>query len=139
MYNYGFQQVSTENVSTSTTSAQSAALGSAEDATFWVRLCANTDVHYAVGSNPTATTSSTFLPEDTIEIIKCSYSDKIGVRTTAGTGLLSVTQLSSQCLGNPGLMGMFMLSELGEKDQVVMRSRIQNVYRRKKKLEVKVK
>ena len=37
---------------------------------FSVRLCADTDTYYAIGSNPTATTSSTFLPADTVEIIK---------------------------------------------------------------------
>ena len=73
MYNYGFQQTSTANVATSGTSAQSAALGIAESGVFWVRLCADTDTYYAVGSNPTATTSSTFLPANVIEIIKVGH------------------------------------------------------------------
>jgi hypothetical protein len=36
-------------------------------------------------------------------------------------------------------MGMFMLSKLGEKDQVVMQNRIPREYQKEKKLEVKVK
>jgi len=36
-------------------------------------------------------------------------------------------------------MGMFMLSKLGEKDQVVMQKHIANAYQKEKKLEVKVK
>ena len=95
MYNYGFQQTSTANVATSTSSAQSAALGTAESGVFWVRLCADTDTYYAVGSNPTATTSSTFLPADTIEIIKVDVGDKVAGIIDTGTGILGVTVLTS--------------------------------------------
>jgi len=95
MYNYGFQQTSTANVATSGTSAQSAALGIAESGVFWVRLCADTDTYYAVGSNPTATTSSTFLPADTIEIIKVDVGDKVAGIIGTGTGILGVTVLTS--------------------------------------------
>ena len=95
MYNYGFQQTSTANVATSGTSAQSAALGIAESGVFWVRLCADTDTYYAVGSNPTATTSSTFLPADTIEIIKVDVGDKVPGIIATGTGILGVTVLTS--------------------------------------------
>jgi len=95
MYNYGFQQTSTANVATSGTSAQSAALGIAESGVFWVRLCADTDTYYAVGSNPTATTSSTFLPANTIEIIKVDVGDKVAGIIGTGTGILGVTVLTS--------------------------------------------
>ena len=95
MYNYGFQQTSTANVATSGTSAQSAALGIAESGVFWVRLCADTDTYYAIGSNPTATTSSTFLPADTIEIIKVDVGDKVAGIIGTGTGILGVTVLTS--------------------------------------------
>ena len=95
MYNYGFQQTSTANVATSGTSAQSAALGIAESGVFWVRLCADTDTYYAVGSNPTATTSSTFLPANVIEIIKVDVGDKVAGIIATGTGILGVTVLTS--------------------------------------------
>jgi hypothetical protein len=95
MYNYGFQQTSTANVATSDTSAQSAALGTAQSGVFWVRLCADTDTYYAVGSNPTATTSSTFLPADTIEIIKVPVGDKVAGIIGTGTGIFGVTVLTS--------------------------------------------
>jgi len=95
MYNYGFQQTSTANVATSNTSAQSAALGTASSGVFYVRLCADTDTYYAVGSNPTATTSSTFLPADTIEIIKVDVGDKVAGILATGTGILGVTVLTS--------------------------------------------
>mgnify|MGYP003154385708 FL=1 len=95
MYNYGFQQTSTANVATSTTSAQSAALGTAQSGVFWVRLCADTDTYYAIGSSPTATTSSTFLPADTIEIIKVDVGDKVAGIIGTGTGILGVTVLTS--------------------------------------------
>jgi hypothetical protein len=95
MYNYGFQQTSTANVATSGTSAQSAALGIAESGVFWVRLCADTDTYYAVGSNPTATTSSTFLPANVIEIIKVDVGDKVAGILATGTGILGVTVLTS--------------------------------------------
>ena len=139
MYNYGFEQTSTANVATSDTSAQSAALGLASSGVFYVRLCADTDTYYAVGSNPTATTSSTFLPANTIEIIKVPVGDKVAGILATGTGILGVTVLTSQWLIDLELMGMFILSKLEKKDQVVMRSRILNAYRREKKLEVKVK
>ena len=95
MYNYGFEQTSTENVATSTTSAASAALGLASSGVFYVRLCADTDTYYAIGSGPTATTSSTFLPADTIEIIKVPVGNKVAGILSTGTGILGVTVLTA--------------------------------------------
>lgn len=65
-------------------STQSAAVGIN---TFIIRVVASTDCHVAIGSNPTATTSSTFMPAYSVEYFKIAPAQKIAAikNTTAGT------------------------------------------------------
>lgn len=67
-------------VTFSGTSAQSAAM--ATDTTY-VRLEADAACHYAVGSNPTATTNNTRLPADVVEHIGIPAGYKIAVIAAA--------------------------------------------------------
>jgi hypothetical protein len=57
-----------------------------------IRVVATTDCHVAIGSNPTATTSSTFLPIFTIEYFKVAAGDKIAAIKNASAGKLYVTE-----------------------------------------------
>lgn len=65
------------------TSAQSSAVGAN---TRVVRLCATQDCFIAIAANPTATTSSTYLPGGAVEYVRVQPGDKIAViqRNTAG-------------------------------------------------------
>ena len=65
-------------------STQSTAMGIN---TFIVRVVGSTDCHIAIGSNPTATTSRTFLPAYSVEYFKIAPDQKIAAikNTTAGT------------------------------------------------------
>lgn len=72
--------VAEQTVTFSGTSAQSAA--TATDTTY-VRICSDVVCHYAVGSNPTATTDSTRLPADAVEHIGIPAGYKIAVIAAA--------------------------------------------------------
>lgn len=73
-------------VSLTTTSAQSAALGSTV-----VRLVSDVSTYYAL--NATADTGSTFLPAGVIEVIRITEGDRVNARAASGTGVLSITEL----------------------------------------------
>lgn len=80
----------TERVATSTASAASAAV----TASSIVRVISSTDVFLAVGTNPTATTSSMLLPANTPEYIKLNTGDRIAAILSTGSGYLYVTAVS---------------------------------------------
>jgi hypothetical protein len=84
----GMQVKSTEKVTSSGTSAQSAAFA---DNIYYVRVVADAACHIEFGSNPTATTSKVYVPADDIEYFKVSPGEKVAV---IGTVNLYVSQLT---------------------------------------------
>ena len=70
----GMQVKSTEKVTSSGTSAQSAAFA---DNIYYVRVVADAACHIEFGSNPTATTSKVYVPADDIEYFKVSPGEKV--------------------------------------------------------------
>jgi hypothetical protein len=71
------------------TSAQSSAIGANIQ---YVRLVADAACHYNIGVNPTATTSTVYLPANEIEIIKISEGEKVA--GICASGNLYVTSLT---------------------------------------------
>ena len=57
-----------------------------------VRLVCTTDCHIAIGADPTATTSSTFLPAYSVEYFKLVGGDKIAAIKATSAGALFVTE-----------------------------------------------
>jgi hypothetical protein len=86
-----FAVVSTEKVSYTGTAGQSAAIASG---IHHVRLVATSDCHYLIGANPTATSSDTYLPADTIEKIRVNQGEKISVVQNSAGGDAFITSLS---------------------------------------------
>ena len=84
----GMQVKSTEKVTSSGTSAQSAAFA---DNIYYVRVVADAACHIEFGTNPTATTSKVYVPADDIEYFKVSPGEKVAV---IGTVDLYVSQLT---------------------------------------------
>ena len=84
----GMQVKSTEKVTSSGTSAQSAAFA---DNIYYVRVVADAACHIEFGTNPTATTSKVYVPADDIEYFKVSPGEKVAV---IGSVNLYVSQLT---------------------------------------------
>jgi hypothetical protein len=84
----GMQVKSTEKVTSSGTSAQSAAFA---DNIYYVRVVADAACHIEFGTSPTATTSKVYVPADDIEYFKVSPGEKVAV---IGTVDLYVSQLT---------------------------------------------
>lgn len=59
-----------------------------------IRVVSTTDCHIQIGTNPTATTSSTFLPAGVVEYIGIKGGDKVAaIKRSGGTaGQLFVTE-----------------------------------------------
>ena len=59
-----------------------------------VRVVATTDCHIQIGTNPTATTSSAFLPAGVVEYIGIKGGDKVAAIKRSGStaGVLNVTE-----------------------------------------------
>lgn len=87
--NYGLRPVTTSKVAMSGTSAQSSAIGANIQ---YVRLVADANCHYNIGVNPTATTSTVYLPANEIETIKISEGEKVA--GICASGNLYVTSLT---------------------------------------------
>jgi hypothetical protein len=82
----------TQTVAIGSGSVQSTAVASE---TKVLRLVATTECHLAIGSNPTASqTTSFYMPANTIEYVRCGGSDKVAVIQKSGgsTGSLFVTE-----------------------------------------------
>lgn len=79
---------STEKVTSSGTSAQSSTIS---DNIFYVRVAADAACHIEIGVNPTATTSSIYLPADDYEYFKISPGEKVAV---IGNVNIYITQLT---------------------------------------------
>jgi hypothetical protein len=97
-----YRQGTSQNVSYAAAggaSAQSAAFGSQ---TYWIRvaavgvLSATLDgVRIKVGDNPTASATTTLLPLNWVETIRCTPGQKIAVLgNNTGTGTVNITELS---------------------------------------------
>jgi hypothetical protein len=86
--NYGLRPKSTSVITMSGTSAQSSAIGANIQ---YVRLVADANCHYEIGVNPTATTSTVYLPVGEIETIKISEGEKVAA--ICASGKLYVTSL----------------------------------------------
>lgn len=80
---------SSVNVSFNATSAQSAALSSTETQ---ARIVATQPCYIAVGTNPTATTASTYLPAGISEYIAVNPGDKIAALQVTAAGVLNITE-----------------------------------------------
>jgi hypothetical protein len=70
-------------------SAQSVAMGFA---TRLARMVATVDCHIAIGADPTATTTSTFLPAGVPEYFEIREGQKVAVIQSTGPGNLFVTE-----------------------------------------------
>ncbi len=81
---------SAQNVTTSGTSARSTAL---DGDTRVVRLVATTATWLAFGSNPTATTSGTYLPAESVEYFTVAGSSKIAALQVASAGSLNISEM----------------------------------------------
>jgi|694.fasta_scaffold57624_7 hypothetical protein len=57
-----------------------------------VRVVATTDCFISTGANPTATTSSAYLPAGTVEYIRVNPQDKISAVRRSADGTLYVTE-----------------------------------------------
>ena len=80
-----------QSVTIGTSSAQSAAFAAT---TKVVRLSSNNNCFLAFGSNPTATTSSTYLAANTDEVFKIDGGMKIAAIVATGTANLYIDELS---------------------------------------------
>ena len=91
-FNYGLGPTTVQMIALSGgTSTQSAAFGSQSE---YVRICSNAAVHILFGSNPTATTSSIFIPANEPEIFKVSPGEKVAIIGTSGDDI-SVVEMSA--------------------------------------------
>ena len=87
-FNYGLRPTTVQMMSSSGSSSQSSAVGAD---TYYVRICADADCHILFGSNPTATSSSIFIPADQPEIFKVNPGEKVAA---IGSANVSVSELS---------------------------------------------
>jgi hypothetical protein len=97
-----YRQRATQNVSYAVAGGSSAQSNAFTSQTYYIRICAagvvgaSVDgVRVVVGDNPTATSTSTLLPVQWVEYVKCSPGQKIAVLgNAASTGTLNVTELT---------------------------------------------
>ena len=87
-FNYGLRPTTVQMMSSSGTSSQSSAFAAY---TYYVRICADADCHILFGSNPTATSSSIFIPADQPEIFKVNPGEKVAA---IGSANVSVSELA---------------------------------------------
>ena len=76
----------TVSVSTSSATSSSALTGARV-----ARIVSDVDVHYAVGS--TATTTSTYLPANTVEFIHVYTGDTISIIGNSSSGIAYITEM----------------------------------------------
>lgn len=91
--------VDASTISTSTTSAQSAALGTSDgfyDNSEIVRVAVNADTWIDIGANPTAVAQSAgaiFLPSGSVEYFDVPKGQKIAAILASGTGFMNVARM----------------------------------------------
>lgn len=59
-----------------------------------VRLCADVDCRYAVGSSPTASSTSPRLPSNVVEYIALQPGETVAAIQTGSAGTLDITEMS---------------------------------------------
>lgn len=80
--------VTTQKLASSGTSSQSSAFGSNIE---YIRLVSDAAVHVEFGKNPTATTSTIYIPAGDVEYFKVSEGEKIAA---IGSANVYITELS---------------------------------------------
>ena len=85
---YKLGAINNINVGSASSAAQSAAFGTE---TWLIRIASPTGCFIAIDTNPTATTTSAYLPANVIETLIVSPGQKLSVFSTA-TQLVSVTE-----------------------------------------------
>lgn len=78
-----------QRVAIGASSVQSSAMG---ETTGLVRLTGSSDCYVSFGSNPTATTSSLYLPAGAIEYFGINPGDKIAVLQASTAGYLNIVE-----------------------------------------------
>lgn len=64
--------------------------------TIYVRLSSGpTALYYATGANPTATTSSSYLPLNWVDYIQISPGEKLAILGTAASNFVTISELTS--------------------------------------------
>ena len=89
--NNSMRIVTEQKVSTSTSSAASAAFGSNIE---YIRVISDTACWVTFGTSPTATNSKTYLPAGEVEYFKVSEGEKIAAILASGTGAIYIAELS---------------------------------------------
>jgi anaerobic selenocysteine-containing dehydrogenase len=81
-----------QNITTSGMSQQSAAVGAS---TTIIRVAVNADTFIAIGSNPTASSSTLFMPAGDVEFFAVNEgTDKVAVIQSTASGICSITELA---------------------------------------------
>ena len=82
-----------QNVSVGASSVQSTVIGTAgQTPNRLIRLCATTNCRIAIGTNPTATATSTLLPANVVEYAELSPGERFAVIQDSAAGTLSITE-----------------------------------------------
>ena len=81
--------VRTLKLASSGTSSQTAAFGSNIE---YVRVITDADIHVELGVNPTATTSTIYIPADDVEYFKVSEGEKLAAIGTANVYVTELTE-----------------------------------------------
>jgi hypothetical protein len=97
-----YRQITAQNVAIAASGGASAQSTAFSSQTYWIRVCVigvvdttNNGARIKVGDNPTASSTSTLLPLNWVEHIKCTPGQKVAVvSNAAATGSLSVTELT---------------------------------------------
>ena len=89
-FNYGLRPTKTQKIASGGSSSAVADVFGTQ--TEYVRIAADADCHILFGSNPTATSSSIFIPLDQPEIFKVSPGEKLAA---IGSANVSITELSA--------------------------------------------
>ncbi len=89
--NNSMRIVTEQKVSTSNSSAASAAFGSNIE---YIRVISDTACWITFGTSPTATNSKTLLAANDVEYFKVSEGEKIAAILASGTGAIYIAELS---------------------------------------------
>ncbi|CAB4141078.1 hypothetical protein UFOVP413_34 [uncultured Caudovirales phage] len=82
-----------QNVSIGASSVQSTVIGTAgQTPNRLIRLCATTNCRIAIGTNPTASATSTLLPANAIEYCELTPGERFAVIQDSAAGTLSITE-----------------------------------------------
>ena len=97
-----YRQITAQNVAIAASGGANAQSSAFSSQTYYIRVCVvgvvdntNNGARIKVGDNPVASSTTTLLPLNTVEVFKCTPGQKIGVvSNAAATGSLSVTELT---------------------------------------------